>query len=216
MSGVHSQGLTMRPAALFESRNASQDVTDKEKLPGEHFKTRNAVDFGLCPHGLRRLYDRCKECAASRAAERRKRYDLAAAAQESAETCGRCGRALASGVAVVIRSMTGITRGRWLVPVCCQCARIRKDASKGHPCDECGRPVILELSARRRRGVFCCGRHRRKWFNHYYNEQRKARIRPHLEKICEVCGEDFTASRVDAKACSPACKQKAYRRRRAS
>jgi len=36
------------------------------------------------------------------------------------------------------------------------------------------------------------------------------------EKVCGVCGEEFTAKRVDAKTCSPACKQKAYRRRRAA
>jgi len=33
------------------------------------------------------------------------------------------------------------------------------------------------------------------------------------EKTCEVCGEQFTATRRDAKTCSPACKQKAYRQR---
>jgi predicted nucleic acid-binding Zn ribbon protein len=33
-------------------------------------------------------------------------------------------------------------------------------------------------------------------------------------KVCEVCGEEFTATRRDQKTCSRACKQKAYRRRR--
>ena len=33
------------------------------------------------------------------------------------------------------------------------------------------------------------------------------------EKVCEVCGEAFTATRRVAKTCSAACGQKAYRRR---
>jgi hypothetical protein len=31
---------------------------------------------------------------------------------------------------------------------------------------------------------------------------------------CEICGEEFTASRRDAKTCSDGCKQKAYRQRK--
>jgi predicted nucleic acid-binding Zn ribbon protein len=31
--------------------------------------------------------------------------------------------------------------------------------------------------------------------------------------VCEVCGEALTATRGDAKTCSAACRQKAYRRR---
>lgn len=34
------------------------------------------------------------------------------------------------------------------------------------------------------------------------------------QKVCEVCGEEFIASRRDAKTCSVGCKQKAYRRRK--
>jgi hypothetical protein len=33
------------------------------------------------------------------------------------------------------------------------------------------------------------------------------------QKTCEVCGAEFTATRRDAKTCSAACKQKAYRQR---
>ncbi len=31
------------------------------------------------------------------------------------------------------------------------------------------------------------------------------------QKVCEVCGEEFTASRRDAKTCSAGCKQEASR-----
>jgi site-specific DNA recombinase len=34
------------------------------------------------------------------------------------------------------------------------------------------------------------------------------------QKVCEVCGSEFVATRSDAKTCSPKCRQAAYRRRR--
>ena len=34
------------------------------------------------------------------------------------------------------------------------------------------------------------------------------------EKVCEVCGSEFVATRADAKTCSPKCRQAAYRRRK--
>jgi formylmethanofuran dehydrogenase subunit E len=68
----------------------------------------------------------------------------------------------------------------------------------------------------RRSGVFCCDRCRSKWHNRRHSQVRKQQRQRYLAKACEVCGEEFTAKRVDAKTCSPACKQKAYRRRRAT
>jgi predicted nucleic acid-binding Zn ribbon protein len=83
------------------------------------------------------------------------------------------------------------------------------------PCDTCGRTVTVVEGAGqyfRRLHLFCSGRCRGLHYNHVRGE-RGARAR---EKVCGVCGEEFTAKRVDAKTCSPACKQKAYRRRRAT
>jgi hypothetical protein len=40
---------------------------------------------------------------------------------------------------------------------------------------------------------------------------RKEKRAEERKKVCEVCGEEFTATRRDAKTCSKACKQKAYR-----
>jgi hypothetical protein len=81
------------------------------------------------------------------------------------------------------------------------------------PCDTCERPVVYERT--RRHGyypgnrVFCCYR-----CQYTYNNQRRSKRRQRLrEKVCEVCGEEFTATRTHAKTCSGACKQKAYRRR---
>jgi hypothetical protein len=88
----------------------------------------------------------------------------------------------------------------------------RLDRCEERPCDACGRPVVWRATGRDRyrRHVFCCERCRWTYHNGVRNE-RNARAR---EKVCEVCGEGFTATRRDAKTCSPPCKQKAYRRRK--
>jgi hypothetical protein len=39
-------------------------------------------------------------------------------------------------------------------------------------------------------------------------------VRGDRQKVCEVCGETFTASRRDAKTCSFGCKQEASRQRK--
>jgi len=47
----------------------------------------------------------------------------------------------------------------------------------------------------------------------YHTQLRKEKRAEERKKVCEVCGEAFTASCRDAKTCSDGCKQKAYRRR---
>jgi hypothetical protein len=39
-------------------------------------------------------------------------------------------------------------------------------------------------------------------------------VRGDRQKVCEICGEKFTASRRNAKICSVGCKQDAYRQRK--
>jgi hypothetical protein len=70
----------------------------------------------------------------------------------------------------------------------------------------------LKLSALR--NTFCsdpC-----KWTYHakLRNQLRKEKRAEERKKVCEICGEEFTASRQDAKACSVGCKQKVYRQRK--
>lgn len=48
----------------------------------------------------------------------------------------------------------------------------------------------------------------------YQNQVRKERRTEERKKVCEICGEEFTATQRDQKTCSKACKQKAYRRRK--
>ena len=69
-------------------------------------------------------------------------------------------------------------------------------------CLECD----MVLSHRHR---FCSDRCR--WT--YHNRRRHQRTAADRERVCEVCGNEFTATRRDAKTCSAACKQRAYRQR---
>ena len=46
----------------------------------------------------------------------------------------------------------------------------------------------------------------------HHNKARSARAAAaRADKTCEACGRPFTPKRVDARTCSPACRQKLYR-----
>jgi predicted nucleic acid-binding Zn ribbon protein len=47
----------------------------------------------------------------------------------------------------------------------------------------------------------------------YHNRLRHERTEGERQKVCEVCGTEFTASRADAKTCSPRCRQRLRRQR---
>jgi hypothetical protein len=73
-------------------------------------------------------------------------------------------------------------------------------------CERCGRRIIFATQTKYpepyRRIAYC---------SEACKEVRAAA----RQKTCEVCTGAFTATRRDAKTCSGACKQKAYRRRKA-
>jgi|SRR5829696_7328005 len=74
-------------------------------------------------------------------------------------------------------------------------------------CETCGRTVFKK--PRYHRQHFFCGR---TCEEAYWNRKRSWR-KPVSQKTCEVCAKQFSAKRTDAKTCSSACKQKAYRTR---
>lgn len=161
--------------------------------------------------------------------ERRETRRLQYRARRDGGLCSKCGRGLKTDEAVYIavvwaghRPLTG-TYGRHYGPVCEGCAppymkgegryyNPRIDRCEQRSCDTCERPVVWKSSRRDyyRRHVFCS--ERCQWS--YYNTARNERAAHAREKVCEVCNETFTAARRDAKTCSSACKQKAYRRRK--
>jgi hypothetical protein len=77
-------------------------------------------------------------------------------------------------------------------------------------CAYCERPMVSRLDLSELRRTLCSDPCRRA----YQNQVRKERRTEERNKVCEVCGEEFTATRRDAKTCSARCKQKAYRQRR--
>lgn len=150
------------------------------------------------------------------------------------DTCGACGRSLLSGEPVHLGAEVYVgfppIRLRYsYAPLVCQpryqrtvlcgsCSPKWLSPGRGDVvaqlCARCERPMVYRLTASTMRRTFCseaCGRAYR---DQLRNQRRKERSAVEREKICEVCGNEFTAPRKDSKTCSPACKQKAYRQRK--
>jgi hypothetical protein len=135
-------------------------------------------------------------------------------ARRTAEYCGRCGSAFEPDETIwrltVPHVITPYVR-RWRLSVCCSgCTPDRRQRERCvRPCEHCGRPVGV-LPGRR---TFCSDRCTWSW----YNAQRNARTA--VERLarpqCRGCGKRFIQTRSDATTCSPACRQRVYRQRRA-
>lgn len=144
------------------------------------------------------------------------RESLPERARRTAEVCGGCGRALAPGEPVW-RVVLGEPRGgfRWSrtwTIVCASCRPPRRWDTTNEECAHCRRGVgtTRSLDARfRRPRTFCTECCRVRWFQ---AQAKAARLAPR-QKTCAACGQAFTATRRDARTCSPACRQKAYRER---
>jgi len=170
------------------------------------------------------------------------RNALAKRTGRTGEPCSGCGRKLRADEPVVVRGWSRMaviytysdgthglgSRIKDWGARCVECANLRRVSERvwqhvfeiqgrevrtclyrEEPCAHCGRPTIRDLGHRNRKHTFCS----QPCESAYHNHRKR---KPKERKLCEVCGEEFTAKRVDAKTCSQACKQKAYRRRRAS
>jgi hypothetical protein len=136
------------------------------------------------------------------------------AAEKTGETCGHCGARLdpAHDLWVVPIPVGPYRSGRYdtkHLPVCEACCPDRGSRCKAppRPCAFCGR-LIHRQRRRRRPGRAYCGERCEQAF------YRRRRRRPAEERGCPVCGQEFVPRRADAITCSPACRQKAYRRRK--
>ncbi len=146
------------------------------------------------------------------------------AATATGKTCSNCGGEIGD---TVYRYKPILQHGRYSIrpnidalPTCAECSpewfpekqtRVYKIHMYTHelPCEICGRAVLFTSgiespSDAAPSGVFCSDSCRK---------QRKGRAAASHEKRCAVCGEAFTARRADARTCSPACRQKSYRKR---
>lgn len=129
-------------------------------------------------------------------------------AQRYAEICGRCGSAIPSGAPIALQQRA-YSAGRVTAVMCCvSCAErwLGQHRPPQESCPHCRRPVYRRRPHGR---LFCCDRCA--WLA--ASARRRARTALRREKACAVCGHSFTAMRVDARTCSPACRQRDYRRR---
>ena len=114
--------------------------------------------------------------------------------------CQLCGAVIAPGVPLFIGKMRrpDDTFREWRI-ACADC----RPSLKTHPvfyCKTCNRPV--HYAKRTKMRVYCspsC---------HY-----AALLVKPITKTCAICEKSFIPHRKDARTCSPACRQKAYRQR---
>ncbi len=141
------------------------------------------------------------------------------AAWWDASSCGRCGAELTGTVCrLEQRYMVRQKFGPWgPVPVCRSCFEHRC----GHmvspwaftapsSCEACGRPVVSR-ERRNRLYIYCSERCARRLYNRHRSEKR---ARARRSTCCSACGEQMSPSRSDARYCSNACRQRAYRERK--
>jgi hypothetical protein len=155
---------------------------------------------------------------------------LAREASKTATVCGCCGRKLPSNEpaffgAKVYVGMWALYWDRVSKPQICK-PRLERTVLCGscapewlspdrddvvmQLCGQCERPMVERLQLSKVHRMFCSDPCRQA----YHNQLGKEKRAEERKKVCEVCGEAFTASRRDAKTCSDGCKQKAYRRRK--
>ena len=133
--------------------------------------------------------------------------------------CGRCGRALDPGE-LVYRLLTvptcqhcvdadrqRLSRYPWALQRFDECLRPPK------PCEGCGRPVVNQWGSPQRIRTVCSDRCAWTVRN---APLKAARLAARQHKTCPVCGGVFDGTRADQVTCSAACRQKAYRQRRAA
>jgi hypothetical protein len=197
---------------------AKKEVAEQQQRAKQALAGKKDADF----------FDYLMALSEHRPPEEEAALELAKESTKTRDVCGECGRKLADeepayrGVTYTgMAALAGKPRYDKAI-LCAQCApRYLVESRRGsdgfyvfvhEPCSVCTRVTVFRTTWgtwHRKRHIFCsarCG-----WSHHNgIRSERSARAR---EKVCEVCEEPFTAKRVDAKTCSPACKQKAYRQR---
>jgi hypothetical protein len=166
-----------------------------------------------------------KELLKYRPPEEEKARQLAREARESARMCGCCSRELLAcepvyyGAKVYV-GLLPLLRKRQIweacyarTVLCGSCAPAwlssESDDVVTQLCAYCERPMVSRLELSALENAFCCNACQRA-YNAQLRREQRAEV---LKKVCAVCGEEFTATRRDAKTCSDGCRQKAYRRR---
>ena len=140
--------------------------------------------------------------------------------RRSGEVCARCDTRLDDIIYL------GETYPHRLIPLCGDCfappgatGYDERIGSEPFPCENCGRLVVRQVSwsdltpmyTTQRIAPHCCLRCQGA-ANARKRRARRRAVRP--ARKCETCAMDFVPTRTDARHCSNACRQKAYRRRK--
>jgi hypothetical protein len=141
-------------------------------------------------------------------------------AAKDCKHCAGCGRDLRPEEPVwryhvAVDRLFG-AESRAFAPHCEQCRNPDWWFSKPRPCEGCGRPVHLPQWGRwryRHLTYLCCEN-----CTKVRRDRLKAAIRAEVRgtRVCETCSKTFVPARTDARFCSVACKQRAYRTRQRS
>jgi hypothetical protein len=212
-----------------------EGIAKRVRNVGQHEEEDPSLSDLFAPNGYRaRVLDELEalhtEFLKYRLPEEERAWEVAYEARRRVRTCGFCGRELSSKEAAYLgaKVYVGMLPLSWdygrkpqiCTPLyadtvlCESCApewlSPERDDVVMQLCAHCERPMVspLDLSALRR--TFCSDRCKEA----YHDQIRKEKRAEECKKVCEVCGEQFTASRRDAKTCSDGCKQKAYRQRK--
>ena len=130
--------------------------------------------------------------------------------------CKLCRREMAADEPIY-RASVGNTTWReisgYVAEVCAKCIP-KVDALSWcrwrapEPCKTCGRPVIGDRRRKVPTHVVCSVECRVAVYRAIWIARRRSRVE---RRRCKVCREPFMPKRSDARHCSAACKQKAYR-----
>ncbi len=135
--------------------------------------------------------------------------------------CQACGHQLADGEPVHRILVSGETIwphrfGGGVGHICAKCASevyfSHKRWRDPVPCSNCAYPVKTDTSREPTQSVTCGPECQRLAYNARARQRREWR---RTALTCETCGDQFRPKRTDARYCSSACRQKAYRRRSA-
>jgi hypothetical protein len=194
----------------------------------------NLGDYARVWGGLNTLR---QELHKYRLPEEERAWELAYDAHETSRMCGCCGRELLAHEpaycgAKVYTGMLPLSWNSGRKPKICELRYMRtvlcescapewlsqeEDGTVTQLCAHCERPNCLRLDLSELQDTFCSARCQRAYHEQLRKDKRAEGLEKRareLEKVCEVCGEQFTATRRDTKSCSDGCKQRAYRQRK--
>jgi hypothetical protein len=145
----------------------------------------------------------------------RQRWQRAHASAKSCAHCGDCGREFDPGEPVTLTKIRCGYNGLGMfiapqAPVCDACAPSRPWSESG-PCEGCGRSVTVHRGLWADRHFHCSTKCQ---FASQARRRKETRARSRGGMTCEVCAEPFEPARSDARYCSSACRQDAYRKRK--